>query len=356
MIDAGTYKIAFEEDNFSYLNDLLGQKQYAKHFVLVDENTQKHCLPILQQALTVDLAVITIQAGEEYKNLNTCQKIWQALLNAGADRKAVLLNLGGGVIGDMGGFCASTFKRGIDFVQIPTTLLSQVDASVGGKLGVDFEQIKNIIGLFNSPKAVLVHSPFLKTLPIRELYSGFGEVLKHALIQDKMQWDKISKWESLKEVDWLPIIKHSIQIKNKIVQQDPKEQNIRKSLNFGHTIGHALESMSFQIEPVLLHGEAIALGMIAESYLSYKALGLPKKELEQITKVILKIYDFPSSPALEHPSFFKLMQQDKKNEEGKINFTLLNKIGSFAINQHVAVADILESMDYLRGSLTIVSS
>lgn len=351
MIDAGSYKIVFEDANFEYLNDLLSTKQYAKHFVLVDENTQAHCLPILQKALNYNLFPIVIKAGEEHKNLATCQQIWKQLLDYKADRKAVLLNLGGGVIGDMGGFCASTFKRGIDFMQIPTTLLSQVDASVGGKLGVDFEQIKNIIGLFNTPQAVLVYSPFLKTLPNRELYSGFGEVLKHALIQDKIQWDKISQWQSLNAVDWLPIIEHSIRIKNKIVQQDPREQNVRKSLNFGHTIGHALESLSFELGPILLHGEAIALGMIAESYLSYKFLGLPKEQLEEITAVVLKLYTFPASPVLEHPTFFKLLQQDKKNEQGNINFTLLKEIGSFAINQQVEKNDIIESINYLRAKL-----
>ncbi|MCP4439915.1 MAG: 3-dehydroquinate synthase [Aureispira sp.] len=354
MIDAGTYQIVFEQDSFSYLNELLSKKKYSKHFVLVDENTQEHCLPILQGALgTYELQVITIAAGEEHKNLETCQQIWQQLLALGADRKAVLLNLGGGVIGDMGGFCASTFKRGMDFIQLPSTLLSQVDASVGGKLGVDFEQVKNIIGLFNTPQAVIVHSDFLKTLPLREIYSGFAETIKHALIQDKEQWTKISQWTSLENVDWAPVIEHSIQIKNRIVQQDPTEQNIRKSLNFGHTIGHALESLSFQTAAPLLHGEAVAIGMICESYLSHKLLGMSPQGLKEITDFILNLYTFPPLAALEEKAFLQLIQQDKKNEQEQLCFTLLKGIGEFAINIDIGVEAILESIEYIQKELTI---
>ena len=256
MIQLQNYTIQFQNSHFLQLQEQLAAAQYSKIFVLVDSNTKNHCLPILKKALNnVALTSILIEAGEAHKNINTCQRIWNALIQQRADRNAVLLNLGGGVIGDMGGFCASTFKRGIDFIQIPTTLLAQVDASIGGKLGIDFALVKNSIGLFKNPKGVYLHPAFFNTLPKAELYSGFAEIIKHTLIADEHYWEQLLSFNNLEQNDWEPVIKQSLLVKKRIVEQDPLEKGIRKSLNFGHTIGHAVESLSWETTQPLLHGE-----------------------------------------------------------------------------------------------------
>ncbi len=347
MIQLQDYSIHFQDKNFALLREQLTTNAYSKIFVLVDSNTNRHCLPILQNALEgIELHIITIQAGEIHKNIETCQFIWKALMQQKADRKSVLLNLGGGVIGDMGGFCASTFKRGIDFIQIPTTLLAQVDASIGGKLGVDFELVKNSIGLFNNPQAVYLHTDFFKTLPKNELYSGYAEVVKHTLIQNKEAFLQLNQMDCIEHSDWESLVKDSLYIKKSIVEQDPFEENIRKSLNFGHTIGHAIESLSWETDAPLLHGEAVAIGMIAECYLSYKLLGLPQHELDWIGQYLKSLYAKFDLHKIHSTNIITLIQQDKKNEHQQICFTLLNKIGAFKINIHASEALILESLAY----------
>ncbi|MCZ2102743.1 MAG: 3-dehydroquinate synthase, partial [Chitinophagales bacterium] len=254
-----------------YFNDWSALKQkiqatsWSKIFVLVDENTEKYCLFHLLEQMDLPIHVIKIPSGEQHKNLNTCQLVWQNLMAKGADRLSLLINLGGGVIGDLGGFCAGTYMRGIRFIQIPTTLLSQVDASVGGKLGVDFMERKNMIGLFGNPEAVFIFTDFLKTLPERELKSGYAEMLKHALIADKDAWNRLSKTDVATINDWESTIYESVMIKQSIIQEDPLEAGKRKILNFGHTVGHAIESYWISREKPLLHGEAIAIGMVAEA-------------------------------------------------------------------------------------------
>ena len=245
------------------LLDYFKANQISKIFVIVDENTKMHCLPLLSFEGMPDYQLISIQAGEHHKNITTCNEIWEKLISADADRQSIVLNLGGGVIGDMGGFCAATFKRGIRFLQIPTTLLSQVDASVGGKLGIDFKEVKNAVGLFQNPEAVIIQPNFLQTLSYRELRSGFAEVIKHALIEDENQWKKLQNTVDLKAIDFQELIHHSVLIKKLIVEEDPFELGIRKKLNFGHTIGHAIESFYLNSDDPLLHGEAIAWGMVA---------------------------------------------------------------------------------------------
>jgi len=246
----------------------------------------------------------------------------------------------------MGGFCASTYKRGIDFIQIPTTLLAQVDASIGGKLGIDFAMVKNSIGLFCNPKAVYLFTDFFQTLPTEELYSGYAEVLKHALIADKKYWEKLIALQDLKTVDWDKIVADSLQVKKHIVEQDPFEKGVRKSLNFGHTIGHAIESLSWETDTPLLHGEAVALGMMTESFLSYKLLDLPIADLELISQYILQLYPKYDLGQLDKKAILDLIQQDKKNEHQQICFTMLEQIGSFKINVHADDALILEALDY----------
>lgn len=320
---------------------------YPKVLVIVDENTERDCLLILKKHLKgVKLHKILIPSGEMHKNIQMCQNIWHQMMEYEANRNALTINLGGGVIGDMGGFCASTFKRGMDFIQIPTTLLSQVDASIGGKLGIDFHNIKNSIGLFGNPQAVFVNPVFLKTLPKREIRSGFAEIIKHALIVDFKQWKRLSKIDDLDKVNWSKRLIPSLNIKKKVVEADPFEKGWRKSLNFGHTIGHAIESLCLETENPLLHGEAIAIGMICESYLSYKVLGLKKRDLYKIANFILSVFGKVDISYLNKKEMIKLMKQDKKNDANVINFTLLNKIGNAKVNQTTNEHIITESINF----------
>lgn len=347
MIQLEDYSIQFQDKHFIELKKQLLESNYSKIFVLVDNNTQAHCLPILKTALKpLKLHLIQIKAGETYKNIETCQQIWNALMQEKADRKSVLLNLGGGVIGDMGGFCASTFKRGIDFIQIPTTLLAQVDASIGGKLGIDFGLVKNSIGLFNNPKAVYLCTNFFQTLPKAELYSGYAEVIKHALIQDAAAFDQLVKIQYPENFKWESTVKDSLLVKKSIVEQDPFEKSVRKSLNFGHTIGHAIESLSWETNHPLLHGEAVAIGIITECFLSYKLLDFPMEELQTVANYLSFIYPHYNLNNLDRTKILELIQQDKKNEHQKICFTLLERIGAFKINIHASETLIIEALDY----------
>jgi 3-dehydroquinate synthase len=347
MIELQDYSIQFQDKSFAELKAQLLEASYSKIFVLVDNNTQAHCLPILKEALKgIELYVITIKAGEAHKNIDTCQVIWNALMEQQADRKSVLLNLGGGVIGDMGGFCASTFKRGIDFIQIPTTLLAQVDASIGGKLGIDFGLVKNSIGLFNNPQAVYLYIDFFQTLPKAELYSGYAEIIKHALILNGTAFTQLLGIAHPEDSEWRFVVEESLLVKKTIVEQDPFEKNIRKSLNFGHTIGHAIESLSWETNQPLLHGEAVAIGMITECYLSYKLLDFQKEKVDLISSYLLNIYPKYDLKSLDRAHILRLIQQDKKNEHQQICFTLLKEIGACKINIHASETLILEALDY----------
>ncbi|MEM9821331.1 MAG: 3-dehydroquinate synthase [Bacteroidota bacterium] len=342
------YEIYIEEIWDTY-RAFLKQNAYSQILVIVDENTRRDCWPILQKASEgIELKLIETKSGEQHKNNQTCAQIWQAMMDFGADRKALTINLGGGVIGDMGGFCAATFKRGMDFIQMPTTLLSQVDSSIGGKLGIDFGQVKNSIGLFKNPKAVFIDPGFLQTLPDRQLRSGFAEIIKHSLIADEKEWERLVAIENLRTLDWLPILIPSLQIKQRIVEEDPFEKNIRKALNFGHTIGHALESYALESTDPLLHGEAIAIGMYCEAWLSTQITGLSMKSLQSIQEIILKHYGKYSFPESSFPELLNLMRQDKKNEQQQINFTMLKKVGASLINQHCSEDLILASLNAYR--------
>lgn len=328
-------------------NSFLDQNEYSKIAILVDDNTKKHCLPILLEKSAINRPIlIEIGSGEIYKNIDTCSRIWKDMMDQGMDRKSLCINLGGGVIGDMGGFCAATFKRGIDFIQIPTTLLSQVDSSIGGKLGIDFADVKNSVGLFKNPKAVFIDPVWLETLPYRELRSGFAEVIKHSLIHDASQWATLSRIKKLDEVDWSEIIVPSLMIKKRVVEKDPFENNIRKTLNFGHTIGHAVESHALHSSNPFLHGEAIAIGMICESYLSNKITELPDADLASIKDFILSHYGHTQLKVDSFPFLIHLMTKDKKNEKNEINFTMLPQIGVSTINQTCSHELIRESMQF----------
>lgn len=329
------------------LRTWLRNRNYAGLAVLTDENTAEHCLPRLRNWWSgPPLVHISVPAGEIHKNLDTCRRIWDELFAARAGRNWCLLNLGGGVIGDMGGFCAATYKRGIDFIQLPTTLLSQVDASVGGKLGIDYGGFKNSIGLFGDPVAVWIDPAFLTTLPPRELRSGFAEMIKHALIADAGQWNRLQQVDLTAGNDWEALLPPSIGIKRDIVASDPYERGPRKLLNFGHTIGHAVESWFLATSRPLLHGEAIAVGMIAESWLSVRQAGLSEHGLQAITRFLLDRYGHVHLPDLSFPSLLDTMRQDKKNENASINFSLLATAGRGVINRTASDTEILQALRY----------
>jgi|TARA_B110000116_G_C16789003_1_gene562621 3-dehydroquinate synthase len=313
------YSIWIGADSLSKLD----VSEYSKVAILVDENTKRDCLNKLSKA--DNSIIIEIKSGEKNKNISTCNFIWQELTNHNFDRNSLLINLGGGVIGDMGGFCASTYKRGIDFIQIPTTLLAMTDASIGGKLGIDFLGLKNQIGLFINPKSVLIYPDFLETLPLDQLKSGFVEVLKHALISDKNLWNKILN-TPFEELNWNDLISLSVEIKNKIILSDSREKGERKKLNFGHTFGHAIESFYLQKDTPILHGQAIALGILIEAKMS----NLSELEKVEITAFILSNFRLPHNPTKNQ--LLKFMRNDKKNLDEKINFTLLDGIGNCSLD------------------------
>ena len=327
------------------INQYLAQHQYSKVAVLVDDNTRAHCYPRVQAALGEHL-LVEIKAGEEEKHLSTCTHIWQVLTDAAFDRKGVLINLGGGVIGDMGGFCAAAYKRGIDFVNLPTTLLSQVDASVGGKLGIDFQGFKNHIGFFREPNRVIIAPEFLQTLPDRELRSGFAEVIKHCLIADSAYWELI-KQQNYEGQDWSTIIPRSVATKYSVVTEDPTERGVRKILNFGHTIGHALESFYLDRgEDRLFHGEAIAIGMITEGYLSVKKCGLSQESFEDLQAYIQENYPHYPVATEDVRNIAQLSLQDKKNSGGSINASLLDKCGHCLYDIAISLEEIEEAIGY----------
>ncbi len=327
----------------------LASKSYSKIILLADTHTRKHCYPLVKSLLPKHELVV-VAAGEQYKNLATCEQIWDAMTRAQLDRHALMLNLGGGVIGDMGGFCAATYKRGIDFVQIPTTLLSQVDASVGGKLGIDFQGFKNHLGVFTLPKNVLIDASFLQTLPYVELRSGFAEIIKHCLIADADKWEIIRK-KDFEEQNWPDLIAHSVEIKKKVVTEDPTEKGLRKILNFGHTIGHAVETYFLSKPPKqrLLHGEAIAAGMIMETYLAYRKKMVDLQTLEQVEEFIFSVFGKVPLEMADVPKIIALAQQDKKNRGGELRFSLLDGIGTCAYDVKVTPNEIQQAVAYYVG-------
>lgn len=346
-IKASNYSVFVSKDCTKEINRFLkaNQSRYSKLFILVDENTLGQCYPQMVAHIPAfeDAEIIEIESGEKSKNIEVCLQIWTTLSDYGADRQSLIVNLGGGVIGDMGGFCASVFKRGIGFINIPTTLLSQVDASIGGKVGVDLNHLKNELGLFSNPLAVFIDTTFLKTLNERQLSSGFAEIIKHALIADVDYWKKIRKtdFSNLKKFDKL--IESSIHIKKKIIQEDPFEKSTREMLNFGHTIGHAIETyfLKQNRRETLFHGEAIAIGMICEAFLSNQLLTLSNNELEEITDYILSLYKPVKLKETDFAPLIELMLHDKKNEKEKINFSLISSIGKCEINK-TATADLIK--------------
>jgi len=331
------------------ITGFLSGKTYSRIALLTDSNTVTFCLPLIVNALP-GIEPIVIPAGEEYKNLQSCQLVWEHLTSQQLDRHSLLIVLGGGVLGDLGGFCAATYKRGVDFVLMPTTLLAQVDASVGGKLGIDFLNYKNHIGVFCEPAATLISPAFLKTLPERELRSGFAEVIKHCLISDKAMWDSVRS-KPFNSQDWNFLIQHSVNFKSEVVKNDPKERGLRKVLNFGHTVGHAVESYFLNSNNRIFHGEAIAIGMIAEAFIAWRKNLITEAELIQITEYLKKTYSNVVLPA-NRSGILELISQDKKNRGNRILMALTEGIGRAKWDVEVSFDEIVASLDYYQSSYT----
>jgi len=342
--------VYFQEDGFLKLNAYLKKANPSKVFILVDNNTHRDCLAVFLQKLeaTENIEILEIESGEINKNLETCTGIWNALSELDADRKSLMINVGGGVVTDMGGFIASTFKRGISYVNIPTSLLAMVDASVGGKTGVDLGNLKNQIGVINHAEMVIIDSNFLGTLPQNEMRSGLAEILKHALISSESYWNKVTNLDQLSLEDLDEIIKESVEIKAKVVTEDPEENGLRKTLNYGHTLGHAIESyfLTHPDKTTLLHGEAIAIGMILATYLSKELQEFPEDKLNEISSEILDIYERVVFSEEDIQQIIDLMKYDKKNSHGNINFVLLKDIGNTVIDCKVPNKLIWDAFDY----------
>ena len=331
IIRSDNYDVCIGEKSLGHFNF----SDYSTLAILVDENTKKHCLPLLLAELSSlsNSLIIEIKSGEENKNISTCSLIWEELSKHNFDRNSLLINLGGGVIGDMGGFAASTYKRGIDFIQIPTTLLAMADASVGGKLGIDFGGLKNQVGLFKNPESVLIYPEFLETLAENQLNSGFAEIVKHALIADVNLWNQL-KETPFPDVDWEDIVIRSIQLKNKIILEDPFEKGERKKLNFGHTFGHAIESYYLEKRTPILHGEAVFLGIILELELA----NITRQEKSEIKNFILSDFALPHCPSKSEIA--KYLTNDKKNQSKKINFSLLSGMGNCSIDNLFSIDEL----------------
>jgi 3-dehydroquinate synthase len=348
-ISAADYSIVFNENGISKLNTLLQQNKYSKIFILVDENTNEFCLPAFLPLLSTEIPIeiIELESGEINKNIQTCTEVWNVLTELGGDRKSVLLNLGGGVITDLGGFVASTYKRGIAFINIPTTLLGMVDASVGGKNGVDLGSLKNQIGTITNPQLVVVDTRFLTTLPQNQMRSGLAEMLKHGLIADRAYWNQFLDLTQIDSTELDQLIDKAIRIKNNIVLQDPTENGIRKALNFGHTLGHAIESYFLENEEktTLLHGEAIAVGMILESHISVEKKLITAEEYVQIKGTLKSLFGTIAFSENDRTPICNLLIHDKKNEYGKVQFTLLDGIGAVKINEEVTIEFIISAFE-----------
>jgi len=343
--------VYFNSDVYTELNSYIKTTEPSIIFVLTDTNTHDYCLPkFLERLENGDIAIEVMEMpnGEEHKTIDICTGVWEALSEYNADRKSLLINLGGGVVTDLGGFVASTYMRGIPYINIPTSLLAMVDASVGGKTGVDLGVLKNQVGVITEGKMVGIDTSFLDTLPPNEMVSGFAEMLKHGLIYDEKYWDTLTHLEKLDISDLDSLIHQSVIIKNDVVTSDPTEQGLRKILNFGHTLGHAIESYFLENDEktTLLHGEAIALGMILETYLSTKVCGLSNENLEIINEGILKTFSKVEITKEDQLQIVELLKYDKKNSHGIVKFVLLEAIGQPKIDCVATNELISEAFEY----------
>ncbi len=348
-------KLVISENLQNALNEAITACKHDKLFVLVDETTDQFCLPVVEgYDCMKETQKIVIGATDSNKTLDTVSHVWEELQRMGATRHSLMINLGGGMVTDLGGFAASTFKRGIAFINIPTTLLSMVDASVGGKTGFNFGGLKNEIGVFNNAQCVILDTIFLRTTDRENILSGYAEMLKHGLINEEKMWaelltfeglDKIEEGDNLMKLNRM--VADSIEVKQYIVTEDPKEQGIRKALNLGHTAGHAFESLALQRKPIL-HGYAVAYGLIVELYLCCVKAGFPQDKMRQTVNFIKEHYGRMAITCDDYPEIIALMHHDKKNIGTDINFTLLGDIGDIRINQTATEEEIKEALDFYR--------
>ena len=348
-------KVIFSEQLELTLETAIAECNPDRLFVLTDVNTQQYCWPVIKDyACLATAKTITIPAGDEHKDLTSLSLVWQQLQQGGATRHSLMICLGGGMVTDLGGFAASTFKRGIAFINIPTTLLAMVDASVGGKTGINFGGLKNEVGVFREAHAVIICTRFLQSLDMQNTLSGYAEMLKHGLISNTEHWAELLRfpiYNNVEEAETLAsLLAKSVAVKERIVEIDPKEQGLRKALNLGHTIGHALEEWSFLRTPnaPLLHGYAVAYGLIGELYLSAVKCNFPTDRLRQTVQFVREHYGTPAITCNDYPDLLRLMAHDKKNTAGTINFTLLSDIGELCLNQTATDEEIKEALDFLR--------
>lgn len=328
----------------------ISECEHDKIFVLTDKTTEELCWPVINKFFSLKKAkLITIPASDNHKNIESVMSVWEALGQQGATRHSCMINLGGGMVTDLGGFAASTFKRGIDFINIPTTLLAMVDASVGGKTGINFNGLKNEIGVFNDSKFVILNTTFLKTLDQENICSGYAEMLKHGLISTNKMWADLVNFDlQHPELDTLQrMVAESVNVKEHIVKQDPHEKGIRKALNLGHTFGHAFESFCMKRTPIL-HGYAVAYGLICELYMSCMKTGFPTDKMRQTVSFIQDNFGSINITCDDYDELIELMTHDKKNTAGTINFTLLGDIGNIKINQTATTEEIKECLDFFR--------
>lgn len=337
------------KDIKSALTQAVGNQPSDNIFVLTDEQAHKLCYPLFSDLeILKDAHLITIPTGDEHKNIDSAIQVWKYLSENGATRKSLLINVGGGMITDLGGFVASTFKRGIDYINVSTTILGAVDAATGGKTGINFLGLKNEIGAFNPARAVIIDTNFFKTLDEANLRSGYAEMVKHALINSYEEWDAIRKFD-LQNVnfdDLHTLVERSVMIKEDIVAQDPTEQHIRKALNLGHTFGHAFETFSYRVNRPVLHGYAVMWGLLCELYLSHLKLQFPKEELRKLKYMTKEFYGMFEFNCNDYQALYELMTHDKKNISKEINFTLLSDIGKIQINQTADKNEIFEVFDF----------
>ncbi|MCT8340347.1 3-dehydroquinate synthase [Flavobacteriaceae bacterium TK19130] len=327
----------------------LSSKHYSSIFILMDTNTKRKCLPyFLQKSGLQNIEVMVIGAGETNKTIDTCVTVWNELSERGADRNSLLINVGGGVVTDLGGFVACTFRRGIDFINVPTSLLAMVDAAVGGKNGVDLGILKNQIGIIRPATMVLLDSDFLKTLPTREVLSGLAEMLKHGLITSEDYYRNVLKFSVNHPETEFDLIWKSVEIKNEVVTEDPLEHGRRKTLNFGHTLGHAIEShwLASKEKSELLHGEAVVVGMILALYISAEEVSFSREKRDEISLEFISLYDKITVLEEDRIAIIDLLKYDKKNRNGQVNFVLLRQFGDYEINCKVANTLIHDAFDY----------
>ena len=336
------------------LHSAIQKCPHDKLFILVDEHTKQLCLPLISRLECLKNAyIITIGPEDIHKNLETLAHVWKELSDQGATRHSLMINLGGGMVTDLGGFAASTFKRGFQYINIPTTLLAMVDASVGGKTGINFNGLKNEIGVFSPAEYVLIDTEFLKSLDSHNLLSGYAEMLKHGIISTTEHWAELLNFD-LNQIDYKALqqlVAHSVSIKEDIVEKDPFEKNIRKALNLGHTVGHAFESLALENNRPVLHGYAVAWGIICELYFSFIKVGFPKDKLRQTIQFIKENYGVLTFDCKQYDRLYEFMTHDKKNSAGIINFTLMGEIGDIRINQSANKEEILEILDFYRETM-----